>query len=204
MDNYNSTANFHIAVIKDKSLSYLDKIVYIVLCSHADNEARECSPKVALIAEEASCSPRAVHKSLNNLEKHGVVSRKRRFVDHRQISSLYKIIGGNPEQNFADENVGNSTCSDTPNNMQSLNTLRIFNNSLKGEACLPASAEKESSSGNPEETKNSLTGEALLPSSQLCEPEEEHEKKSMKNHRPMYKTAQQKTRLSRLNVPKPT
>ena len=66
--------------------------------------------------------------------------------------------------------------------MQSLNTLRIFNNSLKGEACLPASAEKESSLGNPEEhtspeeTKNSLTGEALLPSSQLCEPEEEQEK----------------------------
>ena len=143
MDSYNSTANFHIAVIKDKSLSYLDKIVYIVLCSHADNEARECSPKVATIAEEASCSQRTVHKSLNNLEKHGVVSRKRRFADHRQISSLYKIIGGNPEQNFADENVGNSTCSDTPNNMQSdtpnnmqsdtpnnmqsLNTLRIFN-----------------------------------------------------------------------------
>ena len=91
MDNYNSTANFHIAVIKDKSLSYLDKIVYIVLCSHADNEARECSPKVALIAEEASCSPRAVHKSLNVLEERGFIQRIHRFSPNIQISSLYKI-----------------------------------------------------------------------------------------------------------------
>ncbi len=85
------SANFNAAVFDDNSLSIIDKMVYIVLCLHSDNETRECSPKVATIAEEASCSPRAVHKSLNVLEERGFIQRIHRFSPNIQISSLYKI-----------------------------------------------------------------------------------------------------------------
>ena len=226
--DYNSSANVHINVIDDKSLSVVDKIVYFVLCFHADSKTRQCSPKVALIAARASCSEGAVRKSLATLEKRGIIHRKFRYVNHRQISSLYTVISAEanyhsgdfiPSQNnrveaeylnapdnevASNSTVLEHTCSigGTENTGDTKmragqyqdegygvhqdegvkKNLRIFNNSLKGEACHPTSAENESSSGNPEEctnqeeAKNSLTGEALLPIPQLQEPEEQQEK----------------------------
>lgn len=218
--DYNPSANVHIKVIDDKSLSVVDKMVYFVICLHADSKTRQCSPKVAIIAARASCSEGAVRKSLATLEKRGIIHRKFRYVNHRQISSLYTVISAEadyysgdfiPSQNNMDENnpIVEAEYLDDPDNEVVSNptvlehtssigdtenmgntkmragqhqdegvkkNLRIFNNSLKGGACLPALAEKESSSGNPEETKNSLTGEALLPSPQSCKPEEEQGK----------------------------
>lgn len=209
------------AVTHDNTLSATDKSVYYALCYYADRETRECTPKVAAIAYEASCSQRSVYRSLSVLETRGVIQRTPRYRGHRQIASLYLIIGYKAtcysendytatdvekypagintdtvsEESYQDIATDDSKSSENtvidcqtnhaiPNcqgnhcvtDWQTENTLRIFNNSLKGEACLPASAEKESNLGNPEETKNSLTGEALLPNSQLCEPEEEQEK----------------------------
>lgn len=92
-----TTSLFDKNVITDASLSAVDKSVYSVLCARADNEAHQCSPKVKTIAVEASCSESAVRKSLGTLEKHGVIRRKFRYINHRQISSLYTVIGYQPD-----------------------------------------------------------------------------------------------------------
>ncbi|MBQ3456584.1 MAG: hypothetical protein IJG36_09105 [Synergistaceae bacterium] len=81
------------AVTHDRTLSATDKSVYNALCYYADRDTRECSPKVAAIAVEASCSQRSVYRSLNVLEARGTIQRNHRFRRHRQIASLYIIIG---------------------------------------------------------------------------------------------------------------
>ncbi len=81
------------AVTHDRTLSATDKSVYNALCYYADRNTRECQPKVAAIAFEASCSPRSVHRSLNVLEARGAIQRTPRFRGHKQIASLYLIIG---------------------------------------------------------------------------------------------------------------
>ena len=87
------SADFHTAVIDDKNLSTVDKCVYIALCSQADKNTHECQPKVIDIANKASCSERAVRDSLATLEKRGIIKRKFRYINHRQIPSLYTVFG---------------------------------------------------------------------------------------------------------------
>ena len=200
----------------DPSLSPVDKAVYHVLLVLADNETQQCSPKIETIATHAFCSQRAVYRSLNTLEAIGAIKRTSRFRCHRQISSIYKIIGykttANTDTNtqhsadivantrqpadntdYHSSAIADDTC--TANEMtacqgitmpecqtvvsvpncqteamppcQGEKILRIFNNSLKGGAPLPAKAEKnreEPQTKIPKEkTKDSLTGGAPLP-----------------------------------------
>ena len=92
----NSTLLFDKNVATDSSLSPIDKAVYSVLCALINPETSQCSPKVKTIAAKASCSESAVRKSLGTLEKHGVIKRKFRYLNHRQISSLYTVIMPEP------------------------------------------------------------------------------------------------------------
>ena len=103
-----STQLFDKNIATDSSLSTADKAVYAVLRILADNEALECSPKVRTIAIKASCSQRAVYRSLNNLEAIGAIKRTPRYRNHRQISSLYKILGYKPACNSDTSNVSNT------------------------------------------------------------------------------------------------
>lgn len=80
-------------VAVDPTLSPIDKAVFAVLCAHADNDSRECYLKVATIAYEAGCSERSVQNSLKKLEELGIIERKARFENNKQLSSLYRIIG---------------------------------------------------------------------------------------------------------------
>lgn len=89
----NITPLFDKNVATDSSLSPIDKAVYSVLCALANNEVFQCSPKVETIATKASCSQRSVQTSLNTLEKRALIRRQPRFINHRQISSLYTVIG---------------------------------------------------------------------------------------------------------------
>ena len=77
----------------DPTLSPIDKAVFAVLCAHADDDSRECYLKVATIAYETGCSERSVQNSLKKLEERGIIERKTRFENNKQLSSLYKIIG---------------------------------------------------------------------------------------------------------------
>ncbi|MBR0169009.1 MAG: helix-turn-helix domain-containing protein, partial [Synergistaceae bacterium] len=109
----NNTLLFDKNVATDSSLSPIDKAVYSVLCALADNEALQCSPKVETIAAKASCSPRSVQTSLNTLEKRALIRRQPRFINHRQISSLYTVIGSKAASrsvNISPRDEKNNTC----------------------------------------------------------------------------------------------
>lgn len=85
-------------------LSIYEKMVYIVLCSHASKEG-SCYPSVKKIAEEASCSRTKVFESLITLEKLGVIARSRQIFEGRgQTASLYEILDIEPgSQNKRDD-----------------------------------------------------------------------------------------------------
>ena len=125
-----STQLFDIAT--DSSLSPIDKAVYSVLCALVKPETSQCTPKVENIATYASCSQRSVQTSLNTLEKRGLIHRKHRFINHRQISSLYTVIrpqaDGWPkhtpshENNTCEEEMqGNASCTEDVSNPTELN-----------------------------------------------------------------------------------
>ena len=77
--------------ILDLDLSIYEKMVYIVLCSHAKKDG-PAFPSVKTIAREASCSRTKVFEALNTLEERGIISRESRIFGNRgQTSNLYTI-----------------------------------------------------------------------------------------------------------------
>jgi hypothetical protein len=71
-------------------LSIYEKMVYIVLCSHAKRDG-SAFPSVMTIADEASCSSK-VFEALNTLEEQGIITRESRIFPKRgQSSNLYEI-----------------------------------------------------------------------------------------------------------------
>jgi DNA-binding Lrp family transcriptional regulator len=78
--------------ILDLDLSIYEKMVYIVLCSHAKKDG-PCYPSIKKIAEEASCSRTKVFEALRTLEERGIIARDSQIYDGRgQTSNLYEII----------------------------------------------------------------------------------------------------------------
>jgi predicted transcriptional regulator len=77
-------------------LSVYEKMVYVVLCSHASKDGTSF-PSVARIAEEASCGRSKVFAALKVLEERGLVSRSSRIIEGRgQTANLYEIIDIEP------------------------------------------------------------------------------------------------------------
>jgi hypothetical protein len=77
--------------ILDQDLSIYEKMVYIVLCSHAKKDG-PAFPSVMTIASEASCSRTKVFEALRVLEDRGVITRENRIFPKRgQTSNLYEI-----------------------------------------------------------------------------------------------------------------
>lgn len=73
-------------------LSIYEKMVYIVLCSHAKKDG-PCFPSANKIAEEASCSRAKVFDALKALEEKGIITRENQIYEGRgQTSNLYEII----------------------------------------------------------------------------------------------------------------
>ena len=143
-------------VVVDPALSPFDKAVFAVLCFHSDSDDRECYLKVETIAHEAGCSERSVQNSLKKLEGLGIIERKARFENNKQISSLYRIIGDKapcyatqgeaPEDRGAGDAPGG--CTTCTQNESHLNDIK---DSLTGEAPLPSQPEPEIPE-SPEET----------------------------------------------------
>jgi hypothetical protein len=82
--------------ILDMDLSVYEKMVYIVLCSHAKKDG-PCFPSVNTIAREASCSRAKVFEAIKRLEEIGVISRSSQIFEGRgQTSNLYEILDISP------------------------------------------------------------------------------------------------------------
>jgi hypothetical protein len=90
--------------ILDQDLSIYEKMVYIVLCSHAKKDG-PAFPSVMTIASEASCSRTKVFEALRVLEDRGVITRENRIFPKRgQTSNLYEIGDIEPHQGDGGDN----------------------------------------------------------------------------------------------------
>ncbi|MDR3354498.1 MAG: helix-turn-helix domain-containing protein [Synergistaceae bacterium] len=102
--------------ILDLDLSIYEKMVYIVLCSHAKKDG-PAFPSVMTIAQEASCSRTKVFEALNTLEERGIITRENRIFPKRgQTSNLYEIedIEPRPQDGPGTENPPSPSVPRTP------------------------------------------------------------------------------------------
>lgn len=81
------------AVLDDERLSPIEKVVFCMLCRYTNWHDRKCYPSIKTIAQKAKCSEYSVQKALKRLIELGLIERQERFVNGRQTTSLYKIIG---------------------------------------------------------------------------------------------------------------
>ncbi|WP_044737262.1 helix-turn-helix domain-containing protein [Geobacillus kaustophilus] len=82
------------AIVYDtKHLNIYDKMVYVVLCSFADNDTQQCFPSVSKLAEYCGCSVSTVKRSLKRLEKLGLIHIEQRQDENgRSETNVYTIL----------------------------------------------------------------------------------------------------------------
>ena len=79
-------------IIQNIELSIYEKIIYIVLCSHA-NQNRDCFPSYKTIAKESGCSERKAITVMKTLEEKGYVKVKHRKLSNgSNRSNVYEMI----------------------------------------------------------------------------------------------------------------
>lgn len=79
-------------VIQSEKLSVYEKMIYIVLCSHA-NQNRGCFPSYKTIAAECGCSERKAIATVKMLEEKNYVKVKRRKTQEGNYrSNLYEMV----------------------------------------------------------------------------------------------------------------
>ncbi|MDR1621693.1 MAG: helix-turn-helix domain-containing protein, partial [Synergistaceae bacterium] len=84
-------ARVEMNILRIPELTAYEKLVYIVLCGHADRSGG-AFPSIAVLAQFSSCSKRQVFRALIMLEKCGLVGRIPRVVPGKgQICNLYEI-----------------------------------------------------------------------------------------------------------------
>jgi hypothetical protein len=90
----NWEARVEMAIFKRPSneLSTYDKLVYAILCGHANRDGNAML-YVRTVAEEASCSERQTQRSLSNLETRGLLVRRPHNHNGRQSFNIYEIYG---------------------------------------------------------------------------------------------------------------
>ena len=107
----NWEARVEMAVFKRPSteLSTYDKLVYAILCGHANRDGNAML-FVKTIAEEASCSERQVQRALSNLESRNLLIRRAQNTPGRgQTFNVYEVYG------FDEYTPGD--CQSGPNNV---------------------------------------------------------------------------------------
>ncbi|MEG2687241.1 MAG: helix-turn-helix domain-containing protein [Christensenellaceae bacterium] len=81
------------ANIMHEGLVIYDKMVLVILCSHADNKTKKCYPSIKKIANEAGCSARQVSYSLKKLESKKIIKiEPRTSSSGGYTSSQYTIL----------------------------------------------------------------------------------------------------------------
>jgi hypothetical protein len=73
-------------------LSAYDKLVYAILCGHANRDGNAML-YVRTIAEEASCSERQAQRALASLETRGLLVRRAQNQNGRQTFNVYEVYG---------------------------------------------------------------------------------------------------------------
>jgi hypothetical protein len=77
----------------DQDLPARPKLVLVSICNHADNRTGYCWLKAETIAEEASCSPRAVFNFISDLIRNGFIRKApKRGDDGKQRANDYWIL----------------------------------------------------------------------------------------------------------------
>ena len=84
-----------IQVGRDGSFKGSAKVVFMTLCTHANNDTRKCFLSVKTIAKESGYCERTVRNALHKLSELGVIEITERFSRQNgfQVSSQYRIIG---------------------------------------------------------------------------------------------------------------
>jgi hypothetical protein len=90
----NWEARVEMAVFKrpQSELSAYDKLVYAILCGHANRDGNAML-YVRTIAEEASCSERQAQRAMSNLETRGLLVRRAQNQNGRQTFNIYEVYG---------------------------------------------------------------------------------------------------------------
>jgi predicted transcriptional regulator len=92
-----------------------DKLVYVMLCMHADNKTKKSFPSVKTLAKECCCSENTVRNALRKLKDLRLIDvRERKNSESGQLSNLYVLL--NPpaeyeakvEKSFKDEATGSN------------------------------------------------------------------------------------------------
>jgi hypothetical protein len=116
----NWEARVEMAVFKrpQSELSAYDKLVYAILCGHANRDGNAML-YVRTIAEEASCSERQAQRALSNLETRGLLVRRAQNQNGRQTFNIYEVYGfdayisdESPDESGQEVKSGNESADD--------------------------------------------------------------------------------------------
>lgn len=92
-----------------------DKLVYVMLCMHADNTTKKSYPSVKTLAKECSCSENTVRNALKKLKELRLIDvRERKSPESGQLSNLYVLL--NPTTEYEAKVIGASNDEATGSN----------------------------------------------------------------------------------------
>jgi transcription initiation factor IIE alpha subunit len=75
-----------------------DKLVYVMLCMHADNTTKKSYPSVKTLAKECSCSENTVRNALKKLKDLRLIDiKERKSKESGQLSNLYVLLNPSAE-----------------------------------------------------------------------------------------------------------
>ncbi|WHY01806.1 helix-turn-helix domain-containing protein [Neobacillus sp. DY30] len=75
-----------------------DKLVYVMLCMHADNTTKKSYPSVKTLAKECSCSENTVRNALKKLKELRLIDiKERKSNESGQLSNLYVLLNPSAE-----------------------------------------------------------------------------------------------------------
>ena len=77
-------------VMRDASLSLVEKAIYAYLATFADKDTNELYVSVNTIATECNIGVSTVHKYMNQLLKKGIIDRKYRGYNNSKTTILLK------------------------------------------------------------------------------------------------------------------
>jgi transcriptional antiterminator len=84
-----------------------DKLVYVMLCMHANNTTKESYPSVKTLARECCCSENTVRNALKKLKELRLIDvRERKSKESGQLSNLYVLL--NPSDKYVAKVKGTS------------------------------------------------------------------------------------------------
>jgi predicted transcriptional regulator len=77
-------------VMRNPSMSLKDKGLYAYLCTHMNNDTLETGISVYKMASECGCTPATIKRSLQSLQKAGVIIRKQRTVGNTTVTTIVR------------------------------------------------------------------------------------------------------------------